>query len=346
MADRWFRRHPAIATLILLGTFYLIADLLLGRLFIDRKEGIPSDVFHHGFRARFDDEIAWGKHRYRFVTNSLGLKDGSRRRVSKDAGRRIVFVGDSFAEGIGVVYEETYAGIIDRTLRPRGWDVLNAGVRSYSPKLDYLKIRHLVEVRKIRIDELVVFIDLSDVQDETGYAAWTPAPTPLKPRLQRWLLDNSVTYSFYVSFRQRMNPLPPDIAQRVAAEEEHRMSERSRWDEPAIFDRWGREGLRLAEENMGRLADLCKRHGIRMTIVVYPWKRHILARQASPLHVTAWARFSASRGLGFVNCYPDFLAQPPEDVIRRYFIPGDEHWNAEGHALMARILLRERDWLR
>jgi hypothetical protein len=45
-------------------------------------------------------------------TDSLGFKDASRRAVPDR--RRILFIGDSFTEGVGLPYEQTFVGLFAR----------------------------------------------------------------------------------------------------------------------------------------------------------------------------------------------------------------------------------------
>jgi hypothetical protein len=89
--------------------------------------GIRDPVYHHTLRPKFDGFDKWGNKDYPFVTNSLGFRDASTRDVPLVAFRkRIVFIGDSFTEGIGVPYQETFVGKFAGAFPDL--DVLNAGV--------------------------------------------------------------------------------------------------------------------------------------------------------------------------------------------------------------------------
>src|SRR5579872_2840365 len=59
-----------------------------------RRARIPNPVYDHGFAPDFDGYDIWGEVRYRFITDSLGFKDGSVRKVPLQAAhRRILLVG-------------------------------------------------------------------------------------------------------------------------------------------------------------------------------------------------------------------------------------------------------------
>ena len=55
-------------------------------------------------------------------------------------------IGDSFVEGLGVGYEETFVGIINLKTTP---EIANLGVSSYSPKIYYSKLKYFIDKFKI-----------------------------------------------------------------------------------------------------------------------------------------------------------------------------------------------------
>src|SRR5882757_4373215 len=85
----------------------LVAEIILHIISIDynplgRKPfRIPDPMYTHTFKPNFDGYDVWGGSRYRFFTNSLGFRDASARSIPLVADRkRIVFIGDSFTEGM------------------------------------------------------------------------------------------------------------------------------------------------------------------------------------------------------------------------------------------------------
>ena len=78
----------------------------------------------------------------------------------------ILFIGDSFVEGVTFSYEDTFVGIIDSVLSKQGIETLNAGRASYSPIIYWRRIKFLIEELGVQFNEVVVFIDISDAQDE------------------------------------------------------------------------------------------------------------------------------------------------------------------------------------
>tara|TARA_Y100000590_G_C15632002_1_gene981543 strand:+ start:59 stop:1273 length:1215 start_codon:yes stop_codon:yes gene_type:complete len=128
--------------------------------------GINNKYYHHDFKknSKFESKD------YSVYTNSLGFKDSHIRdiRLSSDQ-YRVLFIGDSFTEGVTLDWKDTFVGMISDSLKKLGIEVLNAGRSSYSTILYWRKIEYLKESLGLKFDELIVFIDVSDLEDERWY---------------------------------------------------------------------------------------------------------------------------------------------------------------------------------
>ncbi len=129
-----FERNPRKTLVFTAVLFIIILDILAGALFIpaDHSFRCSSPYYHHDFLPNRNVETAWGPRKYRVFTNSLGFRDGSVRDVplaSKQ--KRILLMGDSFIEGMGVSYKEQRGG------HPRGVAEVrcNRGVECRRPQL-------------------------------------------------------------------------------------------------------------------------------------------------------------------------------------------------------------------
>jgi lysophospholipase L1-like esterase len=92
---------------------------------------------------------------------------------------------------------------------------------------------------------------------------------------------------------------------------------------------------------MSQLAELLRSRGIRLTVAVYPWPDQIWRQDRDSLQVTAWKQWAEVERVDFIDFFPAFFAEPAQQVLARYFIPGDEHFSAEGHRLVATAFLRQ-----
>lgn len=133
----------------------------------EKNYRIRHETYHHGMSPQYVGKACWGGTNYDYVTNSLGFRDREPQQVPKRSNaRRVVFIGDSFTKGVGLVWSDTFVGMI-ADQRP-DLDILNAGVSSYAPSIYFRKVEWMLQ-HGIEFDDLWVFIDISDIQDEATY---------------------------------------------------------------------------------------------------------------------------------------------------------------------------------
>ena len=160
--------------LIISAIFYLLIDIFSSQLYFkksdERKHALKDELFHHKYERNISKKIETKEYgSYHLYTNSLGFRDSNIKNIKlkSDYSERIVFIGDSFTEGILLNFEDTFVGIIKKELEKKNIEVLNAGIQSYSPSIYLNKIKYLIEKEKLEFDKLIVFIDISDFEDES-----------------------------------------------------------------------------------------------------------------------------------------------------------------------------------
>ena len=149
---------------------FITLDIFFGALYLPdvRHYRKPHEYYHHDLIPNVSNiYVTWARQDYKISTNSLGFRDSFSRNISNHKDKyRIILIGDSFTEGLGVDWEDSFAGILSNRLENRGIEILNAGTIGYSPRIYYLKIDYLLNVQKLKFDELFVFIDISDIDNE------------------------------------------------------------------------------------------------------------------------------------------------------------------------------------
>lgn len=85
----------------------------------------------------------WGPLKYRLCTDANGFKASCHAKSSDDKNFDIAFIGDSFTEGIGLPYEETFVGVIAQNMPTL--KIANLGVSSYSPSIYLSKVKYLLD---------------------------------------------------------------------------------------------------------------------------------------------------------------------------------------------------------
>ncbi len=355
-----FERHARLTATILLAVSVVGTDLVFTQAWLwlrarrasdTPKLRISSDVYHHGLRplASLDAE-EWGPGAYPYRTNSLGFRDKETRSVPLASEKhRLLFMGDSFTEGVGVPYAKTFVGIVDTALAAEGVEVLNAAVSLYSPTIYYRKTRSLLADVGLRFDELAVFIDISDIQDEAAFGLDEQERVVLDDQRRGRLARADWRYTAGFPRLRRLQRLLQDhtllLARLYALAEARFRRDRHRaaaWTlDPEIFDDYGRVGLAQARLRMDALHELLRARGIRLTIAVYPWTDQILAGDRDSRQAHFWWEWAQARGVGFLDYFPAFIAErDARETVKGLFIPGDIHWNEAGHALVAEGFLR------
>ncbi len=351
----------------LLIIFFIIIDLLLGAFFIPESYNafrVKNVVYHHGLKPNVSTHTAWGPILYNFHTNNLGFRDVANRNIplNKDnENRRILLMGDSHTEGVGVDYPFTFGGLLQTYGEHQDTDFLNAAAVSYSPKIHYFKARQLIQEKNLEIDEIWAFVDISDLQNELGYERFEADNntfTHFQMKLNRFLKNNSFT-GFTISeikSNKEINALSETITafnqEGLGANkntvtlykdffshfddetllrnpEFHGVSE---WIYKAEFIPLAEKGLQLGTHYMAQLNALCKENDIALKISVHPWQSQVMRGDTSNLYVETWREFCAEENIGFINLFPVFINhENPYYITETCYITNDNHWNEIGH---------------
>jgi hypothetical protein len=321
---------------------------------------VESPIYDHDLRPMVSlDDLAWGSVTYDLRTNSLGFKDGEARQVPLETDvPRVLFIGDSFTEGVGYGYEQTFVGIVDSALAPSGVEVLNAGVSSYSPLIYWRKLQYWIGRRGLDVDEVVVYLDISDASNEAetysveadGRIAHTDEWDAGEQQIVRppgsgrlgWLKDlvkhNTVVMAMLTQVKVALFP-------RETGPNYPLDNHLSRWTiDDSTWQAYGEEGVRRMQVYMDSLHTFLRERDIPLTVAVYPWPDQVMAGDLDSRQVRIWRQWAAERSVRFVNHFPDLVVgDTPEDrmaTLVRYYIDGDFHWNEAGHRLIARRFLR------
>jgi hypothetical protein len=363
--------------LVLIGLF-AATEFVLHRVynwqnpFIDHGENrlrTHDPVLTHALRTKFDGYDVWGPVVLRTFTNSLGFKDASARDVPLLTDRRrILFIGDSFTEGVGVPFEKTFVGRFAQAF-PEA-EVLNAGVATFAPSVYYARLKQLLEMG-LQIDEVVVYIDISDIQDEAIYYQYDqnktlqlgvfvpdpqqcfPIPRPLVAKPARgWLEKNSFAAEF-------LNDL---LYSKRAAAANERASLAELQEPGRIYSRdWGRGGwtfnadascygalgieggILKAKLHMDQLHALLSKMGVPLSVGVYPWPQQLFYDVENSRQAQIWRDWCAGKCKRFLDHYPAFFRYKAEhpDWVRDLYFWGDMHFNENGHGLLAGDLVEQ-----
>jgi lysophospholipase L1-like esterase len=365
----------SVVRILLSILIFIGLDLLTGLLLIpDNFNAFRTRhyYYHHGLLPNQETLAAWGALIYPMYTNSMGLIDSAVYRLPRESNNhRILILGDSHSEGVGVPYPRTFAGRLANSLKAHGIEVINGSAVSYSQKIEYLKAKFLIEKEGLRVDEIFLLVDISDLQNELVYEAFEPKDKSdlgdflfrfgkkLKKRSAVYYLVDEVhtqraRESFFQSignFYENVRDNPQTNVWEIYSDffshfndkvllSNPRFHGMGNWMEDDTFRELAMRGIKLGQDQVVKLKALCDAYGIRLTISVHPWHYQINKGVISNEYVQLWEDFAKTIGIDFINLFPLFVNtdESPETVIKKYYIRDDNHWNEFGHEKVARHL--------
>jgi hypothetical protein len=364
--DRYIKKILNIVIKTLLIFFisialFLIFDFLFGNFLINKylykikdsnfyqkKFRIPHPVFHHTLAPYISyTKMDWGNEKYYICTDQFGFKSKcENKNVTKFD---LVFIGDSFTEGIGYRYEDTFIGIIDNKVK---LSTANMGVTSYSPKIYLSKIKYYLE-NKIEFKHLVVFLDISDLDDDRNFYKLTKNFRVIDKRVDK-RIERFFRTNFYLT--SQLKSIFFDKKTKIEKKSEDKKFletlefHRSSWtysnsQSNDLFYNNKEQAIDEILNTMFDLYKLLKENNIKLSIAVYPWPDQILNDKVYSKQVTLWEEFCKNKCANFINYFPIFMSDSnnigiKKNTIKKYYIQNDSHFNDEGHKLIADYFIK------
>jgi lysophospholipase L1-like esterase len=244
--------------------------------------------------------------------NSKGLRE---REIpyERSSLARILMLGDSFTEGWGVPFDLTFSKRIERLYAGAGIaaEVINAGVGNYNTAMEVSYF--LSEGLRYQPDIVVLNYIPNDAE---------PMPLDAEPSPLMRVCYTCVFLVGSVDKLLRQANLRPD------------------WERYyiSLYGAGAAPGWANAKAAIGRLAEYCRSHNIKLVIAHIPELRQL---KNYPLReITELVRGAAGEnGAEFVDILPELKQQEPETSL--WVSPSDPHPNARAHELIANALFRK-----
>lgn len=348
--------------LIITILFFLCFDFILGKFiykkflrknFIDIYNFVYVDnnVYDHTLDKNLD--VITGNIRYRLCTDNNGFRVFCNNISNQKKKYEIAIIGDSFTEGVGLNYEETFVGIFSEKIGKE--KVANLGVVSYSPSIYYLKLKELIN-KGYKFQEVIIFIDLSDLVDETSCYKFSKNAIIRrenfnscinlgieffdKKYLNFFNKNLKLSYQSFVIFQKFL--LKKNIIKKKPNSFQLN-TPRSSWTynyKKNLYNNYSlEEAKKLMIDKIELLYDLLKVNNIKMSIAVYPWPNTIYYDNSKNIYTEMWKNFCIGKCKNFYDFNNIFFDQlktlSKDEVIIKNFLEEDIHYNAFASKLIA-----------
>jgi len=293
-----------------------------------------------------------GVYSFRYSNNSLGWRGRREYREAKPTDYRVLFLGDSFTYGTGVNDDQTFAALVEKTLRADrlSVEVINAGCPGKGTDYE-LKCFQTVG-RKFHPDLTVLCFFPNDFQDnERGEYYNIDKQGKLSPKslssnqgTVKTLLDHLPAYNWLISWSQAANLVKQAGVQALIS--------RARQSGPdatnglvVSYNRSASGYATAANKPLTRiyveqLNAAVKRAGGELMMCYIPISQEVLEyRRTRTISADERAiqRLAADSGMMLWSLTP-LLAHSGQSIERLYYPEG--HWTAAAHAIAARYLSR------
>jgi len=321
----------------------------------------------HSFKPNCSSMVLWGSERYPFFTNNLGLRDEKIRDVAPVVDRpRILLLGDSVTESM-TSWPDSYADMLAK--RFPQCEILNGGVNSYSPS-NYLNTARIVLRQGIDVDEVIVFIDPSDVQDEAAVYRDADSSGAVYVLAEPWIAQPFEEWRAWLASHLLLTNQAVTFVQRVlvAAGYYHLTlgllgnlfdTGRAAWTYRPVDNTLGffasggngygplgvEGGIAKEKAKMTLLWQELQQRGIPLSVAVYPQPAQVAHDSVDSRQERIWREWCAHKCKRFIDLFPAFSAAKDKCPwfergcwYTKYFISGDTHYNGAGNAIVAKVV--------
>ncbi len=314
------RRGAAVALAIAtLGFCLLLAECVLDAAQI--LESPPQLTRGHprrGYqlRAGYEGVTKFGVH---LRVNARGLRSPDFE-IPKPVGtHRVLVLGDSVTFGWGVEEEQNFSRRLERALRSRlacPVEVVNSGVSGYGTveEADYFSHEGL----DLEPDVVLIYYVENDNQSVAHVGG------PMASFLKDWVVYRSQLVST-VLYAWRLGSWKAQ-AQAAGGDRAAYAAEQRAWDQ--------RPGTAASMAALREIADVAKRHGIRVILASHP--NSLADRSLDAVRDRLLREAAAANGMIFVDIAPAIVPYRDRDIA---VSKTDLHPNGFAHGLIAEALL-------
>ena len=214
----------------------------------------------------------------------------------------------------------------------------NMAVASYSPIIYKKKIKFFLEKKIINPMEVIVFLDISDMEDEFYYyncknnRSVCSKYDDITPNNDKKIIREKIYFPIFKKTKRIIRLTKRKFFPKIHTYEKD--FNRSSWTYLKNNNKVD-IGIAKAIQNMTELHLYLESKNIPMSLVVYPWPGQILYDKQDSLQVSIWREFCATRCKKYIDLFPLFFEEidilSKKEIVNKYYLKNDIHFNKTGN---------------
>jgi len=356
-----------ILTGLLVVFFYILLDFSISNTVLKSKNCYNYNSYENGY-FYFLKKNCKTRNRFKrnfpsvnLFTDELGLRTGKiPKEKTKD--KNILVFGDSFTFGVGLEYEDTYAGIIEKELK--SYNFYNYGVGSYSPSVHLYKLKDAIK-NDIIPNKILLFLDLTDVNDEASrWVDDTSDGIPKRPEDKpSWAKQdkNKVFLEKNFKLTQELSALTRYYTRTIRSKTQNLIrkddknlkiktsiqgqftyTKKENLDKRFWKKRVFSKGIKKIEKKIYEISIIAKNNNAEFYLIIYPWAETLYLGEEE----FSWSTFSEKicyNNCTLINAIPEFIKykKTNRNWLNELYFLNDEHFNKMGAKLLADIVIKK-----
>ena len=254
---------------------------------------------------------------YSRSVNSIGI---SEKEIPKDKGGkfRILAIGDSFTEGVGVSYEDAWVKEMETRWKSKNVQTINAGIGGSDPVYEFVLYRDkLIKYEPDLVIMTINFTDIMDIINRGGFERFHADGTAGKdPPWWEWM------YASNHFFRMFMHGALGYNSSLIKASNSIELQNNS---------------VKIIKDVIQRLEKLTATEKTHLLIVLQPSLHDFYEGKYKPFTgQQELMKFLKAENINYLDASVPFKKKG--NSIKSYYYPLDAHFNRKGYALFGRTV--------
>lgn len=288
-------------------------------------------------------------------TDELGLRVDKKKIIKDNKKENIFIFGDSFAYGVGLEYEKSFAGIITKKLSD--YNFYNFSVSSYSPSVYLFRLKDVLK-KDIKPKKVLFFLDLTDISDESRRWEFDDHNDTVKLKDEYLSIvntskDDKQNFKILRNISSFLNYSLRNLRaeRKMKNNNEYKIKTTVQGNftytkqEDLNKDFWGDDhfnnGINNIKIKFKMINELAKKNNFEIYIVVYPWAETLEFGQ----NEFNWSKFANTlcynKNCNVIDTFSYFkkYKENNKDWMLKLYFYNDPHFNENGSEFLANILI-------